>query len=127
MKKHNPVVWFEIYVNDLDRAASFYESVFKITFEDMKDPTGGSMKMKLFPDDMENHGSGGALVKMEGTEPSANGSIVYFGCEDCKELESRVEENGGKIIQSKMSIGEHGFVSIIMDSEGNSIGFHSLS
>lgn len=126
MKKHNPVVWFEIYVTDLDRATSFYEEVLQIKLNDMKDPSGGSMEMKLFPDNMENYGSGGAIVKMEGIEPSANGSIVYFGCEDCKEPESRVEDNGGKIIQSKMSIGEHGFVSIVLDTEGNSIGFHSL-
>ncbi|WP_225036010.1 VOC family protein [Winogradskyella sp. SM1960] len=126
MKNHNPVVWFEINVNDLNRAATFYEAVLEITLEDLKDPTSDDLTMKSFPSDMENYGAAGALVKMEGAEPSANGSMVYFGCKDCKEPESRVEKNGGKILQSKMAIGEHGFISVVMDTEGNSIGFHSL-
>ena len=28
--KTNPVGWFEIYVEDMDRAKLFYESVFKV-------------------------------------------------------------------------------------------------
>ncbi|MBX9448724.1 MAG: VOC family protein [Taibaiella sp.] len=33
--KFNPVTWFEIYVNDMQRAARFYESVFGYTLTDM--------------------------------------------------------------------------------------------
>ncbi|AWW30167.1 VOC family protein [Echinicola strongylocentroti] len=126
MKKFNPVVWFEIYVIDMDRAAIFYEKVLQVVLENMSDPTDGSVQMKGFPSDMENYGASGALVKMEGIKPSTNGNLVYFGCEDCKVLEDRTAENGGEVIQSKMAIGEHGFVSIIKDTEGNSVGFHSL-
>ncbi|MDO6518992.1 MULTISPECIES: VOC family protein [Flavobacteriaceae] len=127
MKKFNPVVWFEIYVNDMDRAATFYEKVLQVALEDMSDPTDSSVQMKCFPSDMENYGAAGALVKMEAVKPSANGSLVYFGCEDCKVLENRASENGAEVIQPKMAIGEHGFVSIIKDTEGNSIGFHSMN
>lgn len=126
MKKMNPVVWFEIYVNDINRATSFYEKVLQVTMEDMSDPTDFSVQMKCFPSDMENYGAAGVLVKMEGMAPSTNGSLVYFGCEDCKDLETRAAENGAEIMQPKMAIGEYGFVSIIKDVEGNSIGFHSL-
>lgn len=126
MKKFNSVVWFEIYVNDIDRATKFYENLLQVTMEDMSDPTDGALQMKCFPSDMENYGAAGALVKMEGVTPSTNGSLVYFGCEDCQVLENRAVENGAEIIQAKMGIGEHGFVSIVKDSEGNSIGFHSL-
>ena len=42
MKKNNPVVWFEIYVNDINRAAEFYEKVLQVTLEDMSDPTNSS-------------------------------------------------------------------------------------
>ena len=126
MKKNNPVVWFEIYVNDINRAAEFYEKVLQVTLEDMSDPTNSSVKMKGFPSDMENYGVAGCLVKMEEIKPSTNGSLVYFGCEDCKVLEDRAAENGGDVIQPKMAIGEHGFVAIVKDTEGNSIGFHSM-
>ncbi|MDO6761684.1 VOC family protein [Tamlana sp. 2_MG-2023] len=127
MKKNNPVVWFEIYVNDMDRATTFYEKVLQTTLEDMGDPTNNSIQMKCFPSDMENYGAAGALVKMKAVKPSTNGSLVYFGCEDCKVLENRAVENGAETIQPKMAIGEHGFISIIKDTEGNSIGFHSLN
>ncbi len=127
MKKFNPVVWFEIYVNDIDRAVKFYQNVFQVTLEDMSDPTNSSVQMKGFPSDMENYGAAGCLVKMEEIKPSTNGSLVYFGCEDCKVLENRAVENGAEIIQEKMGIGEHGFVSIVKDTEGNSIGFHSMN
>lgn len=126
MKKINPVVWFEIYVNDLNRAASFYENVLQVTLEDMGDPIDTNVQMKCFPSEMDNYGAAGALTKMHGVTPSTNGSLVYFGCDDCKEPELRVEESGGEIIQPKISIGKHGYVSIIKDTEGNSIGFHSL-
>ncbi|PZD76547.1 VOC family protein [Mesonia sp. K7] len=126
MKKINPVVWFELYVNDINRATKFYEAVLQITMEDMGDPTDPSVQMKCFPSDMENYGAAGVLVKMEGIQPSTNGSLVYFGGEDCKVLETRAAENGAEIIQPKMAIGKHGFVSIVKDPEGNSIGFHSL-
>lgn len=127
MKKINPVVWFEIYANDIDRAATFYEKVLQVALEDMTDPTDSSVQMKCFPSDMENYGAAGALVKMEAVKPSSNGSLVYFGCEDCKVLEDRAAENGAEVIQEKMAIGEHGFVSIVKDTEGNSIGFHSMN
>lgn len=126
MKKFNPVVWFEIYVNDIDRATKFYEKVFQVTMENMSDPTDTSIQMKGFPSDMENYGAAGALVKMEGVKPSTNGSLVYFGCEDCQVLENKAVESGAEVMQPKMAIGEHGFISIIKDTEGNSIGFHSM-
>jgi uncharacterized protein len=44
---------------------------------------------------------------------------------DCVTEERRIEEAGGKIVRPKMSIGEFGFVSIFIDSEGNTIGLHS--
>jgi predicted enzyme related to lactoylglutathione lyase len=51
--------------------------------------------------------------------------LVYFTCEDCATETARVEDAGGKILQAKFQIGDHGFVSIAMDTEGNTIGFHS--
>ena len=75
---------------------------------------------------MENYGASGALV-MGAINPSTNGNLVYFGCEDCKILENRAVEYGTEIIQSKIAIGQHGFISIIKDTEGNSIGFHSMN
>ena len=36
-----------------------------------------------------------------------------------------VEDAGGVIHRAKTSIGEHGFIALAQDSEGNTIGLHS--
>ena len=125
-KTVNPVGWFEIYVDDMDRATKFYEAVLKTKLEQMSDPTDQSMQMKSFPGNMEGYGTPGALVKMKDMKAGGSNIIIYFVCEDCAVEESRVEAAGGKVCQSKMSIGEYGFCSIIADSEGNTVGLHSM-
>ncbi|PWQ93506.1 VOC family protein [Leucothrix arctica] len=124
--KQNAIGWFDIYVNDMDRAAAFYQTVLERELENIGDPTDSSVIMKSFVTDMENYGAGGALVKREGAGPVIGGTIVYFGTEDCAVEESRVASAGGKVINPKMSIGEFGFVSVCMDTEGNLFGLSSM-
>ncbi len=124
--KQNAVGWFDIYVNDMDRAVTFYQSVFNQELEDIGDPTDSSVIMKSFPTDMTAYGAGGALVKRAGADPVTGGTIVYFGTEDCAIEQSRVVNAGGKVIKPKMSIGEFGWVSVCMDTEGNLFGLSSM-
>lgn len=121
----NPVGWFEIYVDDMPRAVQFYQSVLKVTFEALGDPTDSNIVMNAFPANMEQYGASGALVKMEGVAAGGNSTLVYFSCDDCATEEARVESAGGKVQQSKMSIGEYGFISLAIDTEGNMFGLHS--
>ena len=124
--KQNAVGWFDIYVNDMGRAETFYGKVLQGEFEAISDPTDTSVIMKGFVTDMDCYGAGGALVKREGAGPVTGGTIVYFGVEDCAVEESRVEDAGGKVINPKMSIGKYGFVSVCMDTEGNLFGLSSM-
>jgi len=121
--KNNPVVWFEIYVQDIDRAKTFYESVFQLKLEKLNSP---GMEMWAFPMELDRWGAGGALVKMDGFPSGGNSTLVYFSCEDCSIEESRAAKFGGRIQRKKMSIGEYGFISLVFDTEGNMIGLHSL-
>ncbi len=123
---NNPVAWFEIYVDDLNRAKKFYESVLSVTLEMLNDPNDPSIEMLSFPSDMEKYGASGALVKMEGFAAGGNSTLIYFSCEDCAIEESRVEAAGGRIQKPKMSIGNYGFISLAIDSEGNMFGLHSM-
>lgn len=123
----NPIGWFEIYVEDMDRATKFYEEVLKVKLEDLPMPGDDSgLQMRAFPGGMENPGATGTLVKVEGMKSGANSTIVYFVCEDCAVEEGRAVAAGGSVFQSKMSIGEYGFCSLVHDSEGNIIGLHSM-
>ncbi|NGX15585.1 VOC family protein [Wenzhouxiangella sp. XN24] len=121
----NPVAWFEIYVEEMARARKFYETVLDVSLEKLNDPNDPGVEMSAFPSSMEGYGATGALVKMEGFSSGGNSTLVYFSCDDCAVEESRVEKAGGKIQQSKMAIGEHGFISLAVDSEGNMFGLHS--
>jgi len=123
----NAVGWFEIYVEDMDRAKAFYETVFGVTLEKMPMPEGvDNMEMQSFGSSFEKYGAAGALVKMDGIKPGPGGTMVYFSSEDCAVEEARIVENGGTVQQPKTSIGEYGFMVMFQDTEGNIIGLHSM-
>lgn len=121
----NPVNWFEIYVQDLERAQKFYEAVFATHLQKINAPFPG-IELLTFPMAQNSYGTAGALVKMEGVDPGGGGTIVYFHCEDCAVEEGRVAAAGGRVERAKMSIGEYGFISMVYDTEGNMIGLHSM-
>jgi uncharacterized protein len=123
----NPVGWFEIYVDDLGRAKSFYENVLATSLTPLTAPDDDVAQMMSFPMDPEASGSSGALIKMGmGDRPRGNGVLIYFSCEDCGVEGGRVGENGGSIFKEKFSIGEHGFIVLATDTEGNMFGLHSM-
>ncbi len=119
----NPVCWFEIYVQDMPRAKAFYEAVLDVKLERLNSP---DVELWTFGMDTTTVGAGGALVHMPGFPSGGNSTLVYFSCEDCAVEESRVQKAGGKVQRSKMSIGEYGFISLAIDTEGNMFGLHSI-
>jgi uncharacterized protein len=125
-KIKNPFTWVEIYVEDMNRAKMFYESVFQIEMVPMQAPGDfGDLEMISFPWAEKEGNISGALCKTTDIKPGSGGTIVYFTCDDCAMELSRVDKFGGKVVQDKFSISEHGFVGLALDSEGNTIGFHS--
>ncbi len=98
---NNPVAWFEIYVDDMDRASKFYGEVLAVDFEPLGDPNDASVVMMAFPSNMEQYGAAGALVKMDGFEAGGNGTLVYFACQDCAVEEARVAAAGGSVVKPK--------------------------
>ncbi|MFW1798838.1 VOC family protein [Acinetobacter nematophilus] len=123
----NPVCWFEIYVDDMQRAKLFYQTVLGTELSLLSDPTDANTQMWTFPSDMNQYGSAGTLVKMQGVRAGGNSTIIYFSSEDCAIEEARVVAAGGQIHQAKMSIGPHGHIVLAIDTEGNIFGIHSMS
>jgi predicted enzyme related to lactoylglutathione lyase len=120
---NNPVGWFEIYVQDMERAKKFYETVLQTTLEKLNSP---EIEMWSFPMAMNRMGAGGALVKMPGFPSGGNSTLVYFSCVDCATEAGRVVKSGGRIQREKMSIGQYGFIVLAFDTEGNMFGLHSM-
>ena len=123
MDKHW-IPWFEIPVIDLQRAVNFYETIFaiKIQIEDF-----GELKMGVLP-----HGnSGGALIQNSTyyKPSSTHGPLLYLnGGDNLLNVSNKVESAGGKIEIPKRQISpEHGYMAIIIDTEGNRIALHSMN
>lgn len=129
-QQSNPVCWFEIYVEDMERAKNFYGEVLSLSFEDAPPMEGmPGMEMAFFPYFDNAANASGALVKMADMKPAIGahvGSIIYFQCEDCAVEAARVVAAGGAVQQAKTPIGEHGFCAICNDTEGNTFGLHSM-
>jgi uncharacterized protein len=123
----NAISWFEIGTTDLDRATKFYETIFGVSLIPIELP---NIKMRMFPIDDMMKGIGGALVYAEGFyQPSAtDGTLIYLnGNPDVQNIVDKVEAAGGKIMVPKTEISpEYGFMAIILDTEGNRIGLHSV-
>ena len=122
----NPVGWFEIYVQDTHRAKAFYEAVLGVELMKLDSPDP-DLEMWAFPMNMEAGGASGALCKMAGCPSGGMGTLVYFSCEDCGVQAARVETAGGTVCKPKMSIDQYGFIALVMDTEGNMIGLHSMA
>ncbi|MBI40367.1 MAG: glyoxalase [Leptospiraceae bacterium] len=112
-------VWFEIPVLDLEQAKLFYEHILQ---EQLSLHELGPLRMAWFPMEEGKPGSTGTLVQAQTYEPSYSGTLVYLSVDDIDATLQRVEEKGGKILNQKTSIGDHGFVGHFEDCEGNRIG-----
>lgn len=122
---NNPVVWFEIYVQDMNRAKKFYESVFAVSLAQLENPIPG-MELWAFPMQENGAGATGALVKMDEGPSGGNSTLVYFSCADCAVEAKKAASSGGHICKDKFSIGQYGFIALVTDTEGNMIGLHSM-
>jgi len=125
----NPAGWFEIYVNDIERARRFYETVLGVQLTQLENPATmaiAGMELWAFPMSREGYGASGALMKMPGVSAGGNSVIVYFSCKDCAVEAGRVASAGGKVQKEKFSIGKYGHIALALDTEGNLFGMHSM-
>ncbi|HEX5652772.1 MAG TPA: VOC family protein [Chitinophagaceae bacterium] len=122
----NAISWFEIPSSNLERATKFYETIFGVSLAPLDMP---AIKMRMFPlDDMS--GVGGAVVDSGGFhKPSVtDGPLIYLNANpDVQNILNKVEAAGGKIMVPKTEISpEYGYMAVIIDTEGNRIGLHSV-
>jgi uncharacterized protein len=124
--KHNVVGWFEIPVNNMDRAVKFYEMLFKVKLTRNK---LGPLEMAWFPWIEDTIGSSGSLVfHPDYYKPSTDGVLIYFTTPsgNIEEDLNKVENGGGIILEPKTKISDDiGFMGLFIDTEGNRIALHS--
>ena len=71
-------------------------------------------------------GNGGCLMLSPNEISADKGIMVYMNVDGrIQDPMSKVEPGGGKVLETTHQIGQHGFRSVILDSEGNRIVLHS--
>jgi predicted enzyme related to lactoylglutathione lyase len=117
--QHNRVVWFDIPVADLARAARFYAAVLAIEVH-RQDIPGGAFCVLA-----HQEGNGGCLV-VAPQHISSSGVLVYLNAEGrLRAAVGEVTRHGGTIVEPIHPIGPHGFRAIVTDSEGNRVALHA--
>jgi predicted enzyme related to lactoylglutathione lyase len=125
-RRPNNLVWFELPVNDLDRATSFYESVFatKLSADDR------FPGLAVFPRRSETASTGALAVthgdQMEG-RPSTDGPIIYLNCDgELDAVLKRAKAAGAELLQEVAQLpGDMGWIAQFRDLDGNRVGLHA--
>lgn len=112
---HN-IVWFEVPADNVERAKSFYNSLFGWKMDKMPGPmeywhmdTGGA---DAAPD--------GGLMKRQ--NPGQQGITQYIGVPSVDQFAARVEKLGGKICMPKTAVPQMGYFAVCQDPEKNMFG-----
>jgi hypothetical protein len=110
---------FDVHADDVERARTFYASVFDWQFEDWGPPEFYRVRTGSANDP----GVGGALQKrheINGTRMT--GYMCTIGVEDIDTTMKAVEQAGGKLVSEKYHIPTVGWLVHFVDTEGNLAG-----
>lgn len=110
------VVHFELPVEDLQRAASFYSDVFGWTASNWEGPA--DYLLVSTGSDAEP-GINGAILRRGGPVETTTNTIAVTSVDDYAQ---RVSRAGGEIVQEKTAIPGVGYVAYCRDPEGNVFG-----
>jgi len=117
----NAITWFEIPVNDIERARGFYENVLSSKLI----PYPGGAPCFIFP--TKDSGVAGCIVQRNDLKPAADGTIIFLNADgQLNAAVDRAKTSGSKVLVPRTEIpGGFGFFACITDSEGNHVGLHS--
>jgi uncharacterized protein len=115
----NAINHFELPVRDLERAVACYETLLGIR---MRRELFGGLPYALFAH--EEPGVSGALVQDPQRSPGG-GTLVYLNAGgQLDAILSRAEQARASVLLPKTAIGPEGSIAILLDTEGNRIGFN---
>jgi predicted enzyme related to lactoylglutathione lyase len=129
--KKGTITWFEIYVDDMERAKRFYNELFGWQFSQMEgapteywmvntgegSPGGGFMKRSDIP---------GAPPDASSSTASYPQTVLYPTVDNLAETLAKAERLGGTTLKPPTLIdAENGSFAILQDSERNALGLWS--
>jgi predicted enzyme related to lactoylglutathione lyase len=120
------VIWFEIWVADLERAESFYAGLLGWAFRPFEEYDPVNYHIVATPEGT----LGGALVRAQsspehGTK-DGRGTVVYAAVDDVGVAVDQARSLGGSVVQAARVIGSaDGWFAIVGDPDGNRVGLWS--
>lgn len=113
----NPFVHIELQTKDLQRAKTFYQDLFDWSYDELPAPGPAGTYTMI------NTGSqpgGGMFTNPEPKVPPH--WLVYVGVDDIRAKTDQARELGATIAQDVLEVGEHGWLSVIIDPTGAALG-----
>lgn len=121
------VVHFEIQVDDIERAKTFYGTVFGWSFEDYSQVTG-SPYWGVTTGPGDQLGIDGGLLERAASAPHAaqgtNAFVCTMAVDDYDDVERRILAAGGQVALAKMALRGMAWQGYYLDTEGNTFGIH---
>lgn len=120
-------VHFEIQVEDMDRAQSFYAEVFGWGFEDYSS-IAGSPYFGVTTGEDDEPGINGGLLPRTAAAPERgsgpNAGVLTMGVDDFDATRELILANGGETVQEKYALPGMAWQGYFLDTEGNTFGIH---
>jgi len=121
MEHRNPIGWFEIFVNDVEKAKEFYGNLFEWQFKLSKALSPNYWMIYTGEDSV-----GGGFMKKANPAHSGQSLLLYVETDDIDSILAKVEKLGGKVETKKTLISEtSGYFGLFRDIDGNLMGLWS--
>lgn len=123
----NRVAHFEIHADDLERAATFYRTVFGWDIQKWPMPDGTDYWMVMTGGREEAGGINGGMIKRPCPATPGTGLNAYcctMIVDNYDEMAAKILANGGKEAMPKFAIAGMAWQGYFIDTEGNTIGLH---
>jgi len=109
----NPFVHIELQTKDLAKAKDFYSKLFDWKLEDIPMSAAGGVYTMI----NVGEGTGGGMFT--NPNPAAPSHwLAYVGVDDIHASTDKARELGATVVQDVMEVGDHGWLSVIVDPTG---------
>jgi len=113
----DPMVYFEMPADDVERAKRFYERVFDWKIDYIPRIDYHSVQTK----DSSGDGIDGGLIQRKAAGQPIMNYVRVASIEDCSKS---IVESGGAIVLDRQEVPGFGAYAIFRDTEGNLVGMH---
>ncbi len=124
----NRVLHFEIQVENIERAITFYTEVFGWKFEQWPEHNY-YMIMTASKDSIEPGINGGLLLRPKATPPQecgTNAFVCTVQVDDFDSISEKILKCGGKIAMPKFALVGMAWQGYFLDTEMNTFGVHQI-